>query len=129
MQTTYIINIRMRNPFAAHSLKTKNVNRISPPSVPLSIASCILFTIKSKTSSFWESRFSYRDFQLVNLKSINALNIQSRTRDCMFFFHVNRSISMLLAKKTFALFACFAVKRSLVNRSLTNNYQQTIKNK
>lgn len=126
MQTMKIIISPKRNPFAKHSLKTKHVIRINPPSVFLTIPYCILFIKKSKTS-----------FQLVNFKSINTLNIQPWTRGCMLFFHVYCSISLLFAKKTFALFAIFAVNRfllkffawkssvrsvcSVVNCFLTNN--------
>ena len=43
MQTINIIINHKRKSFAVHSLKTKNVNRISPPSVFLSTPQCILF--------------------------------------------------------------------------------------
>ena len=46
-------NHQTRKAFAAHSLKTKNVNRISPPSLSHSVSSVILFkiniTLLSKT--------------------------------------------------------------------------------
>ena len=43
MQLINVINNNKRKPFAAHSLKTKIGNRISPPSVILRNQSCILF--------------------------------------------------------------------------------------
>ena len=46
MQSTYIIISHKRKPFAAHSLKTIHVNRISPSSVLFSIPSCIAFINK-----------------------------------------------------------------------------------
>jgi len=46
MQTVNIIKNQKRKSFAAHSLKTKHVNRISPPSVILGTQHCILFIYK-----------------------------------------------------------------------------------
>ena len=50
-----------RKAFAAHSLKSINVNRISPPLLSISAQTCILFT-----------------------NGINKLNTQYRTRCCVF---------------------------------------------
>ncbi|MFZ4592145.1 MAG: hypothetical protein ACOYN6_14170, partial [Ignavibacteria bacterium] len=171
MQSENIATISKRNPFAAHSLKTKLVHRISPPSVLLSIPSCIVSTYKSRSSVIpdgnkqalfispslallgKEFKKSKTSFQLVNLESINALNIQSCSQGCMLFFQLFPVVQTFLfetiwnlfplfAWKNFAFSVSFAVNRSIsllfawkssvrsvcpprrmVNCSSTNNYQ------